>query len=452
MNPAAPDPLLDRVLGGKYTLVERLGAGGFGAVYRAIQAPVGRVVAVKVIRQHHEDAAEFRRRFALEARALARVSSHPNAAAFIDYGEAPDGLLYMVQAFVEGQTLQAVLNADGQLPAARAVLIAGAVLDALDVAHHHGIVHRDIKPANVMVSRDHRGREQVKLLDFGIAQVVGEARGDISPTATGVIIGTPHYMAPEQFIDEPITARCDVYAVGVLLYHMLAGLTPFAGSALALMQQHINTPPPALPAGAAPVAVERAVMKALAKAPADRFADAAAFRAALDGALDGPAAPKRRWVFVAASGLLVATAFAAYPVLWGPPVAEGREELDGSVGADAIAADVGAVRDGMPMDSASADATPQSGPLDVALSGDAPADAAVTDGMTRADAALAPRPTSPRRADIERRFRAALAACDCAAAARMSAAWEAPTPMPAALRALYTERCRVLGQGCLEGR
>lgn len=350
---------------------------------------------------------------------------------------------YLVQAFVPGETLHATLGAEGRLPPARAVRIADAVLDALDAAHHQGIVHRDIKPANVMLACDHRGREQVKLLDFGIAHVVGEARGDIAPTATGVIIGTPQYMAPEQFAGEAITARCDVYPVGVLLYQMLTGSTPFAGSTVALMQQHLNTPPPALPADVAPPAVAHAVTKALAKDPADRFADAAAFRAALEAAPDGSAAaPRRRWALVAASGLLVTTAFAAWPILRGPSIAEGRQK----------SVDAGVPRDARSMAASPADATqddstepPPAVAPDAAALDDAPLDAAAPAEPRR------PPPSSLRAPDPEPRLRAALAACDCAAAARLSAAWDAAEPMSAELRALYTDRCRVLGQGCLQG-
>ncbi|MEZ4437214.1 MAG: serine/threonine-protein kinase [bacterium] len=314
------DPHLGRVLGGKYTLTALIGEGGFGAVYRATQAPLGRLVAVKLLHRARHDPAELRRRFALEARALARLSAHAGCVALVDVGEEPDGLLYLVQAFVDGRPLDALLRERGPLSPARAVAIAAGVLDALDAAHHAGIVHRDVKPANVMLTVDHRGREQVKLLDFGIARLVGAAREGIGPSDADVIVGSVHYMAPEQFSGEGIGPATDLYAVGMLLYTLLTGAPPFTGSAVAVMHDHLTRAAP--PLGDAPAGLQRVIERALAKAPADRFADAVEMRTALLGALEAVPRPRRWRPGVAVAGLVAGAALAVV-VLGRAPVEPG---------------------------------------------------------------------------------------------------------------------------------
>ncbi|MCA9525084.1 MAG: serine/threonine protein kinase, partial [Myxococcales bacterium] len=212
-------PLLGHVLGGKYHLIDVLGRGGFGAVYRALQAPVGRTVAVKVIGgRHADDQEDLRARFMREARAIASLRHHATVALH-DFGEDGD-TLYMVLEVVEGETLRDVLKREGRLPVHRAVHIARQVLEALQEAHAQGLVHRDLKPSNVMLSLTPFGDDKVKVLDFGIAKIVEAERSDGVETSKGMVYGSPAYMAPEQ-AQARAEPRSDLYAVGVMLYEML---------------------------------------------------------------------------------------------------------------------------------------------------------------------------------------------------------------------------------------
>ena len=281
-------------------MVERmLGHGGFGAVYIAQQQPVGRPVAVKIVLPSAaKSLPQMRERFFREARLLAQMRGRSIAMLF-DYGEEDDGLLYMVQEYVEGRNLSASLQDTTRLNPHLAVEIGSQILDALEEAHRHGIVHRDIKPSNIMITVDERGQGQVKVLDFGLAKH-GHQPQAMEPgaliTSTGMLIGTPHYMAPEQVLQRPVTTETDQYALGILLYRLLTGKLPFnAPSTWQVMRKHVEMPIPTLPEVLdLPPALNAVLSRALAKEPHQRFPDAAAMRRALNNALEGPP-PSKLW-------------------------------------------------------------------------------------------------------------------------------------------------------------
>src|SRR5215217_4355870 len=280
-----PDLLgrLQSALADRYRLDREAGAGGMATVYLAQDIRHGRPVAVKVLRP--ELAAVIgAERFLAEIKLTANLQ-HPHILPLFDSGEA-DGYLFYVMPFIDGESLRDRLNREKQLPVADAVRIATEVAGALDYAHRHGVIHRDIKPENILL---HDGRALVA--DFGIALAASKAGGRM--TETGMSLGTPHYMSPEQAMGErEITARSDVYALGAMTYEMLVGDPPFTGStAQAIVAKVVTAEPAGLTAQrrSVPPGVEDAVLTALAKLPADRWPSAAEFAAALNGRGDGPA-------------------------------------------------------------------------------------------------------------------------------------------------------------------
>jgi serine/threonine protein kinase len=275
------DPILGQVVGGKFAIVGLIGVGGFGAVYRAIQTPVGRVVAVKVIRPQPDAAShdQLRARFFREARVVARLSD-PATVTLYDYGEESDGRLYMVFEYIDGIPLSLQLK-DGPLPPERVAPLLFQMLGALAEAHRLGCVHRDLKPGNVMLARSGFGEEVVKVLDFGIAKVTTASDTDHSlvsslETREGVVIGTPKYMAPEQARGLDVDARADIYALGCLAYAMLTGKPPFDfHSAVDVLMAQVAQAPRPLPAAlGVPERLSGVVFRALAKDPNDRFQSA----------------------------------------------------------------------------------------------------------------------------------------------------------------------------------
>jgi serine/threonine-protein kinase len=298
-------------LAGRYRIERVLGEGGMATVYLAEDLKHQRMVAVKVMRP--ELAATLGSERFLREVAIAARLSHPHILAVHDSGSV-DGLLYYVMPLVEGESLPARLAREKQLPVADALQIAREVAEALAYAHQRGIIHRDIKPANILLSAGH-----ALVADFGIARATGDDTRAL--TQTGLAIGTPQYMSPEQASGDPtVDGRTDVYALGAVLYEMLAGEPPFTGpTAQAIITRSITEPPRPLhqSRAALPVALTTAVQTALAKAPADRFASAAAMADALRvaenqvraGVVDHPAASTRRGpgrgLLVAGAGLLV---------------------------------------------------------------------------------------------------------------------------------------------------
>ena len=267
---ALTDP---NVLGGRYTLLSVLGTGGMATVWRASDEMLGREVAVKILSPQHATDPEFLARFEREARHAA-VVSHPRLVTVFDCGverETP----FIVMELVAGRTLRQVLDEGGVLPPGQAVAIAAAVCEGLEAAHAAGLVHRDITPANIVIN----GRE-VKILDFGIARLDGTRAG----TATGTVLGTAAYLSPEQASGQPASARSDLYALGCVLFEMLAGRPPFTADSavgIAYRQVHDDPGPPSAWRPGLPARLDYITALLLAKDPAARPPDAAAARAGL---------------------------------------------------------------------------------------------------------------------------------------------------------------------------
>ena len=214
------DPLVGRVIADRYLVLARLGEGGMGRVYLAEHVKMNRQCAIKVMNPSLVNDTESSQRFAREASNAARIL-HPNVAAVFDYGEA-DKIVYLVMEYVDGESLSAILQKEGALDPRRAIDFARQIADGLHAAHELGIVHRDLKPDNVIVTRNRSGKEIAKVVDFGIAKAVNDSPQD-ALTKSGLVIGTPEYMSPEQLLGDPVDARTDVYALGCILFQSADG-------------------------------------------------------------------------------------------------------------------------------------------------------------------------------------------------------------------------------------
>ncbi|MBL9008101.1 MAG: protein kinase [Myxococcales bacterium] len=271
------------MLSGRYRLIEIIGRGGMGAVYRAHHILMDKPVAVKVLRQELASDTEAVARFHREARSASRLD-HEHIIRVSDFGQTDDGLLFLIMELLDGENLAEVVRR-GPLPWRRAAGIARDVALGLSHAHEQGVIHRDLKPENIVLVRRGKSRQLVKVLDFGLAKLISHtARGDAdgepdvavqSLTRTGVVFGTPEYMSPEQAEGRPLDPRTDLYALGVVLYQMLSGALPFTASTfLALIAKTVNEPPPPLRSHAAslsvPADLESLVLRCLAKDPEDR--------------------------------------------------------------------------------------------------------------------------------------------------------------------------------------
>lgn len=271
-----------------------------GVVYRAERLKLGRIVAIKVLHDELPNELSSRKRFEIEAMAMAKLE-HPHCAAVLDVGMHEDKP-FVVMDFVSGQDLKALIE-QGRVPPARAVEIVRQVLSGLAHAHELGIIHRDIKPANIVLSQKAGLGDHVKVLDFGLARLQAETT---SPLTTGIVLGTPAYMAPEQIRGIAIDARADLYACGVLLMELLTGKKPFHSEKddpIEVVSMHLKVPPPRL-ADLAPGVefggLEAIVARALAKAASDRFQSAQEFVTALEATRSGPIAMPLEPVSIAA--------------------------------------------------------------------------------------------------------------------------------------------------------
>jgi class 3 adenylate cyclase/tRNA A-37 threonylcarbamoyl transferase component Bud32 len=271
------DPLIGKRIG-NYVIEAALGSGGMGTVYLAVHPAMGKRVAVKVLKRELVGDRSALGRLIDEARAATSIG-HENIVEIFDFGETPEGMAYVVLELLVGETLHALLERQVRMDPRRAVRIARQVCAALGATHRRGIIHRDIKPQNVFLLRGSDGEDRVKLLDFGVAKLLDEVQRASPATATGALVGTPHYMSPEQARGEPVDARTDIWALGVVLYRALTGVQPFEGTAFTEVLANILTErvPPfsaRIPPVEAPPALERVVLRALSKEPAERQPDA----------------------------------------------------------------------------------------------------------------------------------------------------------------------------------
>ncbi len=273
------DPRIGKVIAG-YRIEERIGRGGMGVVYRAEHLNLRRRAAIKIIAPDLAESEGFRERFTREAR-IAAALQHPNIVTVYDAGEV-DGLLYLAMQYIEGSDLAAMLRKEGRLRPFRAVDVCRQVAAALDAAHALGLIHRDVKPANVLIE----GRTAF-LTDFGLTKRLDGTHTEL--TRAGDVVGTIHYVAPEQIEGHPVTARSDVYSLGCLLYHCLTGQVPFARDTdVAVIYAHLSEEPPKLTSLRPELAVglDAVIAKALDKSAERRFKSCAdlinAARAVLD--------------------------------------------------------------------------------------------------------------------------------------------------------------------------
>ncbi len=271
------DPLCGRVLNGRFSIVEPIGSGGMGKVYKAIQSPLDRVVALKVLHPHFANSKDpgFVKRFVLEASLTSRLR-HPNTVTVIDYGQTEDGIFYIAMEYLEGHTVAEMLAKHGPISWQRGIGIGQQVCRSLREAHKFGILHRDLKPANVMLL-DEADNDVVKVLDFGLVKSFVPESEAVNPAITqnGMLLGSPQYMAPEQAKNQS-DPRSDIYSFGILLYEMLTTRPPFqAKDYLEVIVKHIKDPPPTFrqmrPDLDLPVEVERVVMRCLEKEPHHRY-------------------------------------------------------------------------------------------------------------------------------------------------------------------------------------
>jgi serine/threonine-protein kinase len=280
--------LVGSVIADRYHVLRKLGEGGMGQVYLAEHVRMGRKSAVKVMNPSMVNDADAISRFNREASNASRIS-HPNVAAIYDFGETPDGIIYLAMEFVEGEPLTALIERQGALPASRAAAIVRQTGDALAVAHDLGIVHRDLKPDNIMVARDRDGADCVKVVDFGIAKAANNDAQKV--TRTGLVVGTPEYMSPEQLAGDPLDGRSDIYSLGLVAFNMLTGRLPFPSETVQeSMIMRLTDRPRTLsemkPDVSWPPRLQAVLDRALARDARDRYASASEFGRDLSQAIE----------------------------------------------------------------------------------------------------------------------------------------------------------------------
>ena len=295
---AASADLVGQVVADKFHILKKLGEGGMGAVYLGEHVKMGRKSAIKVMASsmaHDPDAVA---RFNREASNASKIS-HPNVCQIFDFGETSDGLIYLAMEFIEGQALKDLIEEEGALPAPRAAHILRQSADALQAAHDLGIVHRDIKPDNIMVVQGKDGSDIVKVVDFGIARAVGGDEAGQKVTKTGLVVGTPEYMSPEQLSGDKLDGRSDIYSLGLVLYRMLTGTLPFqADSAQETMIKRLTDDPMPLAEARSdidfPPKLQLVLNSALARSAAERYQSAADFGRDTMDAVAGMKMPETR--------------------------------------------------------------------------------------------------------------------------------------------------------------
>jgi eukaryotic-like serine/threonine-protein kinase len=283
------DPFIGReILGGQFRILQKIGTGGMGSVYKAEQPEMNRMVAIKILHPKLAGRKDLTSRFRREARAMSQLS-HPNTVKVFMYGELEeDGSLYIVMEFLEGRNLNQTVRKEGPMTAERAVPILVQVCGALHEAHEMGIVHRDLKPENIFLCTQGGLTDYPKVLDFGLAKVTERQMrpGSIILTQEGMVFGTPEFMSPEQAQGKTLDAGSDIYSLATILYEVLTGKLPFvAKTPMEYIQKHVMEPPipinERVPGKTFPVGLQDAISKALEKKPEDRFRSAAEFAQAL---------------------------------------------------------------------------------------------------------------------------------------------------------------------------
>lgn len=263
-NPA--DPLVGRVLAERFEILERIGEGGTGVVYKAKQLSVDRTIAIKVLGAHVSTDPSWVRRFHNEARAASRLD-HPNTVRLIDFGQTREGLLFIAMEFLNGRSVRQEIDRLKRIPPARVLRIVAQICASLGEAHNQGIIHRDIKPDNLYLADMKGSGDFIKVLDFSVAKL---DTPDAQVTRAGVVFGTPAYMSPEQGRGMPLDARSDIYAVGIVAYEMLNGKPPFdAKIPTEVVMMHLRDTPP--PLSGVPPVIAGLVMRALEKDPSRRY-------------------------------------------------------------------------------------------------------------------------------------------------------------------------------------
>ncbi|MFO0682182.1 MAG: serine/threonine-protein kinase [Sandaracinus sp.] len=285
-----PDPLIGRVINDRFRIVALLARGGMGKVYRAEQAPLGREVALKVLNPNYngDNDPEFHKRFFLEASTCSKLT-HPNTVTIFDYGRTDDDVYYIAMELLEGRTLHRALREEGPFSTERALHIARQICRSLREAHGLGVIHRDLKPANVYLVRHGDENDFVKVLDFGLVKNVDDKGEDL--TQTGLFMGSPKYMSPEQIRGERADARADVYSLGVMIYEMVTGKVPFdRPNSVNILMAHVHEAPPPFaqinPGVQVPEALEALVMRCLSKQADDRFGSMEELLGAMKGIVD----------------------------------------------------------------------------------------------------------------------------------------------------------------------
>jgi Protein kinase domain len=281
----ADDPLIGTTLAERYVIEALVGEGAMGLVYRAHHARLSRLFALKLMFGDVAADPSMRLRFAHEADAASRMS-HPNVVSVLDFGKTESGLLYLAMEYAEGETLAAMIRREGALPEARVVALTKQMARGLGHAHRAGLVHRDFKPANVAVMTAEDGSELVRILDFGLAIAEGDQRiGRL--TEHGLVVGTPIYISPEQAKDQSVDHRADLFALGVVMYEMLAGRPPFEGTSQEIARANVTMPPPPIaqrnPHAQVSAELEGLVRRLMAKRAGDRLQSADEVIAALGG-------------------------------------------------------------------------------------------------------------------------------------------------------------------------
>lgn len=295
--PVAQDPLIGTKLAGKYEILSILGTGGMGVVYKGRQDVMDRIVAIKMLQSHHLNDSMSVKRFQQEGRATCKLN-HPHIITVYDFGiSQQSGQPFIVMDYLQGVPLSDIIKQEGQVSVERAIKMFSQAADALGHAHKQGIIHRDLKPSNIVLISYDGDKDFVKVVDFGVAQIMEDSQGGSSEhqrlTQMGEVCGSPVYMSPEQCQGHKLDQRSDIYSMGIVMYETLTNRLPLLGRTMVeTMRKHIEDPPPPFsevrPDLYIPERVEQVILKALAKNPADRHQTMDQLVADLDMAIPRP--------------------------------------------------------------------------------------------------------------------------------------------------------------------